>query len=198
MVGIDRWAVVGPGLAVRLAWQAAMSDAQSPSAYLSLEQLLAEDSATDYSEEEGEHEDGEEEEDDMQFLARHLAQAKVSQWWPADQAQSAKSEPREDLLDPKADEDNAAWVAKNLRRDPRAKSDALLSCPGCFATVCLTSERCSTTGERGEVYRSSAPLNCHKLEEGDAAVRCAQCSAVLGVELADGEVEFREVLPSAI
>jgi hypothetical protein len=62
------------------------------------------------------------------------------------------------LFDPHADDEDEAWVAK--RRRGRGTTDALLSCPGCFATLAL---ECQRHARYHNQFRAVAVQGCRVL-----------------------------------
>mmetsp|Transcript_32113 Transcript_32113/g.91056 ORF Transcript_32113/g.91056 Transcript_32113/m.91056 type:complete len:263 (-) Transcript_32113:159-947(-) len=58
------------------------------------------------------------------------------------------------LLDPKADDCDAAWVAKQRGG---GESDAILNCPGCFTTVCVD---CQKHASYENQWRAMFVINC--------------------------------------
>ncbi|GIL55388.1 hypothetical protein Vafri_10946 [Volvox africanus] len=64
------------------------------------------------------------------------------------------------LYDEAADEDDAAWAER--QREGR-RSDAVLSCPGCFTTLCID---CQRHEKYHHQYRAMFVMNC-KVEEDE-------------------------------
>lgn len=56
--------------------------------------------------------------------------------------------------DPEADDEDARWAAKQRRG--RA-SDAVLSCPACFTTICID---CQQHAQRSNQFRAVFVMNC--------------------------------------
>ncbi|CAI0415414.1 unnamed protein product [Linum tenue] len=67
-----------------------------------------------------------------------------------------------EFYDPKLDERDEAWVGKQRRGNRR--SDAVLSCPACFTTVSLQSQRHERYVTQ---YRAVAVMNCNVESRGD-------------------------------
>ncbi len=103
------------------------------------------------------------------------------------------------LLDETADDIDRKWVDANLRdggsggaAGRKRASDALLSCPGCFTSLCFD---CRAIGRGGREFRAERALNC---ERDGSELRCGECSTTVGSVDVLGAVTFTNVLPSAI
>lgn len=96
------------------------------------------------------------------------------------------------LFDPDADdEDEDALVQQRHGRH----TDALLSCPGCFATLCV---ECQQHAKIETLYRAMFVQNCRLLDSaGQLQVLCEACETRVGTFDADAEIyEFDTVLAS--
>jgi hypothetical protein len=131
----------------------------------------------------------------------------------------ATREPVPDALyDPEADEKDLVW-AHGKRRG--RVSDAILSCPCCFTTLCIDCQRHDTKQDQ---YRAMFTLNCTVKSEAARAmpsnnarkrgkkrvaieptagggevvhpVHCAVCDTEVGVQDADEVVHFNNIVPS--
>ncbi|CAN0909040.1 E2F-associated phosphoprotein [Linum grandiflorum] len=111
-----------------------------------------------------------------------------------------------EFYDPKIDEKDEAWVGKQRRGNRR--SDAVLSCPACFTTLCLQSQRHETNVSQ---YRAMFVVNCKvssddmQVEQpgddvGGCSVRqvvsCSVCSVEVGVLDEEEVYHFFDVIPS--
>jgi hypothetical protein len=103
------------------------------------------------------------------------------------------------MLDETADDMDRKWVDANLRdgggggaAGRKRASDALLSCPGCFTSLCFD---CRAIGRGGRAFRAERALNC---EQDGSELRCGECSTTVGSVDELGAVTFTNVLPSAI
>ena len=127
------------------------------------------------------------------------------------------------LYDPDADDDDVAWASK--QRGGRS-SDAILSCPCCFTTLCID---CQAHEQQANQYRAmfvractvdragaatataTAPASSqgrHRRSKRSKAggaggrseqtfpVRCEVCSELVGVQDADEVYHFTNVFPS--
>ncbi|ETV69969.1 hypothetical protein H257_14342 [Aphanomyces astaci] len=121
------------------------------------------------------------------------------------------------------DDDDDAYVSKNLRGDIDPDANAALACPCCFMTVSYASQRhekydtqyraskavnCRINADRTFVYDShkklsDAPSSSHG-GEVYVAVECSDCSTVVGVKLQASPssqlstIHFFHVIPSHI
>ncbi|KAI3467904.1 hypothetical protein Pfo_024567 [Paulownia fortunei] len=119
-----------------------------------------------------------------------------------------------EFYDPKLDDNDELWVQKQRRG---RTSDAVLSCPACFTTLCLD---CQRHEKYVTQYRAIFVVNCRikeevsqpgskrrrnkrgsKTEAGPAAetfncVCCSVCSTEVGVIDEDEVYHFLNVLPS--
>ncbi|GBG30291.1 E2F-associated phosphoprotein [Hondaea fermentalgiana] len=130
-----------------------------------------------------------------------------------DEEQQQKQQPDEEenqeldeemeLHDDEEDERNKHFVKKHFRDKNVARSDALLSCPGCFSTVAYD----TTQHPRVKTwYTSKRAFNCNVREtnareadiDAENVLECAECSTALGVQREDHVFEFRTALPSAV
>jgi hypothetical protein len=102
------------------------------------------------------------------------------------------------LLDEAADELDRKWVDVNLRDGKggnagrKRASDALLSCPGCFTSLCFD---CRAIGRGGHEFRAERAFNC---ERKGSELHCGECSTIVGRADELGAITFTNVLPSAI
>ncbi|CAL1374899.1 unnamed protein product [Linum trigynum] len=122
-----------------------------------------------------------------------------------------------EFYDPKLDERDEAWVGKQRRGNRR--SDAVLSCPACFTTVSLQSQRHERYVTQ---YRAVAVMNCNVESRGDQMavdgteegggsgrrssegsnsssvdrVRCSVCDTQVGVRDEEEVYHFFNVIPS--
>jgi hypothetical protein len=86
-------------------------------------------------------------------------------------------------------------------RPPTLRSDAVLSCPGCFSIVCLD---CQRHAKHEHQYRAMFAQNCEVVRtetlevDGDTfhPVRCAHCRADIAVLDTDEVFHFFDVIPS--
>lgn len=85
-------------------------------------------------------------------------------------AELADAEP--EFYDPDADERNERWVAR-LRAGSR--TDAILSCPQCFTTLCVECEQHAT---RDNQFRARHVLNCRLVRRGllGVSIPCRRAS----------------------
>jgi len=98
----------------------------------------------------------------------------------------------DDFFDANLDEDDRRAVNREFRVGQN-RSDALVSCPGCFATVAYDTKQHAS---ESTWYVAERTFHC-KVENGLAF--CKECSCRLGImREEDGKTEFRRVLPSAI
>lgn len=72
-----------------------------------------------------------------------------------DEDDELAQQPPPEQYDPGADDVDATWVAKQRRG--RA-SDAVLSCPACFTTVCID---CQQHSQRSNQFRAVFVTNCN-------------------------------------
>ena len=96
------------------------------------------------------------------------------------------------LFDAEADDDDESALAR--QRHGR-HTDALLSCPGCFATLCV---ECQQHARIETLFRAMFVQNCRLLDSGgQLQVLCEACETRVGGFDADAEVyEFDTVLAS--
>lgn len=121
----------------------------------------------------------------------------------------------EDHYDPGGDEDDLEQLTKSrasalglsVAQVMRMRTDAILSCPGCFTTVCSFGSRRharnrnqyrAELAENVVAHTDEAPLDS---AAGEACYRvsCAFCGTDVGVQGAEGQrrvYHFNHVLPS--
>jgi hypothetical protein len=152
----------------------------------------------------------------------------VEKWWLSESSEDeqdsmAEVEPQPDpFYDPDADDADEAWMAK--ARLSKA-SDAILSCPGCFTTVCVECQRHEFNATQ---YRAIMTTNCNIKQDETMSVEvqqpgkagrkrartgkhhqqqepnqetlhpvcCAVCGTQVGAQDADEVVHFFHVLAS--
>lgn len=78
----------------------------------------------------------------------------MSQPTSEDEDDELEQQPPPEQYDPNADDVDASWAAKQRRG--RA-SDAVLSCPACFTTVCID---CQQHSQRSNQFRAVFVMNC--------------------------------------
>ena len=102
----------------------------------------------------------------QQASGRATDETNVDKWWLSDSSEDGEDDMAEadvepdPLYDPDADDADEAWMAQaRLSKS----SDAILSCPGCFATVCV---ECQQHEFNVTQYRAIMTINCDvKLDE---------------------------------
>jgi hypothetical protein len=102
------------------------------------------------------------------------------------------------LYDDQSDEKDIEWVKKHSGGVSDLPSDAILSCPACFVTVCIASQQ-------HEVYKNQFRAlfvnNClvanGKGDDGYDPVICAICKTELAFRDQEEVYHFYHVLPSA-
>lgn len=115
------------------------------------------------------------------------------------------------LYDPEADDKDAAWVAKE--RSGRA-SDAILSCPGCFTTLCLECQQheqyhgqfravsaYNVVVDKNQLIDPAAGGKGRRTKKAKASqqyykVLCAVCDTEVGAFDEDEVYHFFHVFPS--
>ncbi len=149
---------------------------------------------------------------------------KEGNWWHSDSSSSDNDpedweldEPqnKDELYDPDADDKDLEWVHKQRKG---RKTDAILSCPCCFTTLCID---CQQHAQQQEQYRAMFTMNCKvdkaQLQEQPSSkqqgrsrgkqartgeqgamwcVVCEVCDTVVGAQDEDEVVHFYHVLAS--
>mmetsp|Transcript_13782 Transcript_13782/g.24260 ORF Transcript_13782/g.24260 Transcript_13782/m.24260 type:complete len:160 (-) Transcript_13782:98-577(-) len=126
---------------------------------------------------------------------------------PSDDNSDDKFE-EDPLYDENLDEDDEKWMDKQRQGRP---SDAILSCPACFTTLCLESQKHSHYQNQ---YRAVFTMNCvvdYQNPVSDAHTRvgrkkqktaklytfsCSICAAKIGVVDEDEVYHFFEAIPT--
>lgn len=101
--------------------------------------------------------------DALQASAQPQQDRSVDKWWLSessedeDEGRIAQQQPPDEsdlLYDPQADDEDEKWVQK--QRQGHA-TDAILSCPGCFTTLCID---CQQHAHYHTQYRALITMNC--------------------------------------
>ena len=126
--------------------------------------------------------------------------------WGSDSSESGGGLGADELYDAEQDDMDELFVEQ--LRPGQAASDAVLSCPGCFATVCTV---CQRHARRRNQFRaidvSSATTTAIEYQGGEAGgdrdrgrlleVHCSCCDTFLGVKDEGGVFHLFHVIPAA-
>lgn len=126
--------------------------------------------------------------------------------WGSDSSESGGGLGADELYDAELDDMDELFVEQ--LRPGQAASDAVLSCPGCFATVCTLCQRHAT---RRNQFRAidvgSATTTAIEYRGGEAGgdgdggrlleVHCSCCDTFLGVKDEGGVFHLFHVIPAA-
>jgi len=158
--------------------------------FMSMEALVAADSATDYSDDDIEESGEDCSDDDGVGVSEKEAVSKFKDLWPSADRVLPTSEQVENFCDEDRDDENERWVNGKYRRSNELAT--VLSCPGCFSTVCF--EGMVKSAKEKTVYLAHEYDLCTVTDD---VIKCGQCSSIVGKFIDKENVEFNQVLPSA-